>query len=54
MKKIKVKKMINIQGGMSCHQLANQLDVMWSMGGNVAAQADAIMYLIADGYTLCG
>lgn len=42
-----------INGGMSCHQLANQLDAMWEIGGNVGKQADAIMYMIADGYDLC-
>mgnify|MGYP005849757321 CR=1 FL=1 len=42
-----------LEGGMSCQQLADQLDWMWAQGGSLALQADAIMYLIADGYTLC-
>ena len=42
-----------IKGGMSCHDLADQLDWMWDQGGQQAQQADAIMYLIADGYDLC-
>ena len=52
--KVNVKEIDSIKGGqMPCDQLADQLDWMWAQGGQHADQADAIMYLIADGYDLC-
>ena len=50
---IKFSDTINLVGGMTCTELADQLDDMWAMGGKEAKQADNIMYMIEAGYKLC-